>query len=151
MALFNFVSWCLVTISVVTLLWPLNIPLAALAYKVRRGYLPVPLERGEFWSRATLASLGLAGLTLVLLILNYALVEGAEFTPEQIQLVLLMIYLPAAVWFLFWSFALEDGIEAVGLFVLYILLPGLPLLLIGLLAGWWRVLHTVVPWLLIGS
>jgi len=148
-ALFKFVSWCLVTLSVVTLLWPLNIPLAALAYKVRRGYLPVPLERGEFWFRSTLASLGLAGMTLVLLVLNYALVEGAEFKPEQVQLILLMLYLPAAVWLLFWAFALEDGIEAVGLFFLYVLLPGLPLLLIGFLAGWWQALHAEAPWLLI--
>jgi hypothetical protein len=147
-ALFTFVSWCLTTIAAVTLIWPLNIPLVALAYKVRRGYQPVALERRAFWWRSTFAALSLAGLTLVLLILLYALVEGAEFRPYQVQLILLMAYLPAAVWILFVMFALEDMLEALSLFLLYILLAGLPLLLLGRLAGWWDKLGEEVPWLM---
>ena len=149
MALFYFVSWCLTIISVVTLLWPFNIPLAALAYKVRRGYQPIPLERGSFWWRSTFAALGLGGMSLIMLGLLYALVEGAEFKPEQVQIVLLMLYLPAAVWFVFWIFALEDMMEGLGLFLVYVLLPGLPLFLLGRWFGWWRGLAEGYPWLLI--
>jgi hypothetical protein len=147
-ALFKFVSWCLVAITVVTLMWPLNVPLAALAYKVRLGYRPIPLERNALWLRATFAALGLCGMTLVLLGLNYALVAGAELKPEQVQIVLLMLYLPAAVAYLFWIFAMEDMLDALGLFLLYILLPGLPLLLLGRLFGWWNTLGREAPWLL---
>ena len=151
MGLFLFVSWCLGVIAVVTLAWPLNIPLVALAYKVRLGYRPIPLERSAFWWRSTFASLGLAGITLVLLGLVYALVAGAELRPDQVELVLLLAYLPAAVWFLFWIYAMEDMLEALGVFLLYVFLPGLPLLLIGWLAGTWSKLAEEFPWLLLGS
>jgi hypothetical protein len=150
-ALFSFVSWCLTIIAVVTVIWPLNIPLAALAYKVRLGYRPLTMERRAFWWRCTFATLSLAGMTLVLLgpySLLYALVEGAEFKPNQVQLVLLMAYVPAAVWVMFIMFAYEDMLEALSLFLLYILLPGLPLLLFGNLTGFWDWLATQTPWLM---
>ena len=147
MALFNFVSWCLVTICAVTLLWPLNIPLIALAYKVRRGYEPIDLEPSALWWRSTFATLGLAGMSLVLLGLLYALVEGAELKPYQVQIVLLMLYLPAAVWYVCVLFAFDDLLDALSLFLLYVLLSGLPLLLIGRIAGWWTALADDLPWL----
>jgi hypothetical protein len=149
MPLFIFISWCLTTIGVVTLIWPLNIPLLALAYKVRLGYRAVPLSRAAFWWRSTFGSLGLAGMTVVLLGLLYTLVAGAEFTPQQVQLVLLMAYLPAAVWYLFWIFAMEDMFESLSVFLLYILLSGLPLLLIGRWLGWWESVAKDNSWLLI--
>ena len=149
MPLFIFVSWCLLTIGVVTLIWPLNIPLLALAYKVRLGYRPVPLARAAFWWRSTFGSLGLAGMTLVLMGLLYALVDGADFKPEQVELVLLMAYLPAAVWYLFWMFAMEDMLESLSVFLLYVLLSGLPLLLIGRWFGWWETVAKDYSWLLI--
>jgi hypothetical protein len=147
--LFIFISWCLTTIGVVTLIWPLNIPLLALAYKVRLGYRPVPLNKTAFWWRSVFGSLGLAGMTLVLMGLLYALVEGADFTPQQVQLVLLMAYLPAATWYLFWMYALEDMMEGLSVLLLYILLWGLPILLVGWLFGWWAALAKDYPWLLI--
>ena len=149
MPLFNFVSWCLLTIGVVTLIWPLNIPLLALAYKVRLGYRAVPLAKAAFWWRSTFGSLGLAGMTLVLMGVLYALVDGADFKPEQVQLVLLMAYLPAAVWYLFWMYAMEDMLESLSVFLLYILLSGLPLLLIGRWFGWWETVAADYKWLLV--
>ncbi len=147
MGVFGFFSWALVTVLAVTLLWPLNVPVAALAYKVRLGPQPVPLESREFWIRSTFAALGLAVLGLVLLGLTYVLVEAAELPPGPTQLLLVACYLPAAVWFVFWIFALEDLLQALGVFMLYVLLAGLPLLLLGRLFGVWARLHAAAPWL----
>ena len=83
-------------------------------------------------------------MTVVLMGLLYALVEGADFTPPQVQLVLLMAYLPAAVWYLFWMFAMEDMFESLSVFLLYILLSGLPLLLIGRWFGWWDLVFQLI-------
>jgi hypothetical protein len=141
-------SWTLAIVFVVTLLWPLNLPLAALAYKVRQGSAPIDMDGREFWVRCTLASLGMFGMGLVLLGLTYGLIEGAELPREMVEMVMLLVYVPAAAWFLFWVFALEDMLQALSLFLLYILLPGVPLLLIGWLTGAWRRLADAAPWLL---
>ncbi|HEV3261972.1 MAG TPA: hypothetical protein VG013_34295 [Gemmataceae bacterium] len=143
------VSWTLVMVAAVTVIWPLNIPLVALAYKVRHGGAPIPLETANFWARSTFASLGLCVLSLVLVGLVYALVRGAGMPPEIMDLMLLMAYVPAAVWFLFWMFALEDMLEGLSLFLLYILLPALPIFLIGRFTGLWQKLADGSPWLLI--
>jgi hypothetical protein len=59
-----------------------------------------------------------------------------------------LAYLPAGIGFLFWMLALEDMLQASSVFLLYILLPGLPLLLIGRLAGVWEAVKQSAPWLL---
>ena len=64
------------------------------------------------------------------------------------QLVLFMVYLPTAAWFVFWMFALEDLLQALSLYLLYVLLAGLPLLLLGRLIGFWSWLRHTAPWLL---
>src|SRR5262249_55561782 len=130
--IYRFVSWCLVTISLVTLIWPVNIPLLALAYRVRQGQQPVDMEAGEFWWRCSFGTLGLAGISLVLLGLNYCLVQMTGLPIGPVQLTLLLGYLPAAIGFLLWILALEDMLQAASVFFLYILLPGSLLLL----AGW---------------
>lgn len=151
MDLFSLVSWSLVTIAVVTLIWPVNILLMALACKVRQGTQPIPLEGGELAWRCTFATLGLAGFTLVLLGLVYFLVEVAEMPPGPVQLAVLMLYVPAGVGFLFWILALEDLLQALSVFLLYMLLPGLPLLLIGHLTHSWDSLRQAAPWLLVST
>jgi hypothetical protein len=45
--------------------------------------------------------------------------------------------------------AMEDMMESLSLFLLYILLSGLPLLLIGRWFGWWEAVARDYPWLLI--
>ena len=65
-----------------------------------------------------------------------------------IQLVLLAIYLPLAVLYLFWMLALEDMLQALSVFLLYVGLPGLPLLLLGWLFGLWTWLTANAPWLM---
>ena len=57
MELFNFCRLVLAVIVTVSV-WPVSVPLAALAYRVRLGPARVPFETSVFWARATFAGLG---------------------------------------------------------------------------------------------
>jgi hypothetical protein len=135
---YHFISVGLRIIAATTFFWPLTIPLAALAYRIRLGQRPMPLEPGPFWLRSTFASLGLALLTVIGLALWLVLVVFFELPPGPIEVVLFLVYIPAAVCYLFWMYALDDMLEALGIFLIYVLLPGLPLLLIAWLTGLWK-------------
>ena len=148
MDLFGFVGWLVAVVCAVTLAWPLNVPLMAFAYKVRRGSEPLDVEGSELWTRSALASAGPAGMSLALLALAYALVQGAELPRGPTLVVLLLAYLPAAVAYVSWCWGYDEFVDGLGLFLVYLLLPGLPLLLIGWLAGFWRPLADKAPWLL---
>jgi hypothetical protein len=124
---FELFRWGLIVLVSITALFPLNVPLAALAYKVRLGPAPVPMEPAAFWGRATLAALSLAGMTLVLIAVDRVLVN-VDVPAGVVHLALLMLYIPAAVWVLFRIFALDDALQGLSLLLLYVCLPGLPLL-----------------------
>jgi hypothetical protein len=117
--------------------WPLNVPLAALAYKIHRGPQPLGMERSELWIRATFAALGVALATLAMLGVDYALIRFAELPPGPIHLAAFAGYLPVAVWILFLFFALDDLLTALGLFVIYIYLPVAVLFVLNFLIGFW--------------
>jgi hypothetical protein len=139
---FKLAHWGLLAIAVVTVIWPLNIPLVALAYKARQGNKPIDMESGEFWLRSSFAALGLTVFTGIAIGLDYLLVVWAEMSAIAggLRLVLLMLYVPTAAAYLFWMFALEDFFQGLAVFFLDTLLPWLalflviylPLLLIGL-------------------
>ncbi len=152
MDLFAFVSWLLVLVAAVTLLWPLNAPLLWVACKLRVAGGKLDYEPGDFWWRCALGTLGLAGMSLVMLGLDYAVIVGGEFDQAQVRgivhLVLLLIYLAAAVAFLFWMLALEDFGQALAVLLLYLTPPGLVIFLAGWLFGLWRLLAQNAPWLL---
>ena len=148
MDFYSFFSWTLAVTAVVTLLWPLNIPLAALAYKVRLGNQPMPLEPRPFWIRSTFAALGLALASLVAIGLTFALARGAGFPIGPIHLVMVMLYLPVGVWYMFWMFEMEDLLGGLSVFFLYILLGAIPVLIFGWMFGFWRGLAQKAPWLL---
>jgi hypothetical protein len=145
--LFNFFRLMLAVIATVTIFWPVNVPVLALAYKVRLGQGTNPLEKGPFWTRSTFAALGLAGMSLVLVGLDWFLIKQFEFPAGPVHLLLFMVYVPPAVWYLFVLYAFEDLLQALGVFVLYIFLPGLPLLLIEKVFGFWRPLRYALDWL----
>jgi hypothetical protein len=114
-----------------TLLWPLNIPLMAAAYRVRLGQHPLPFEGTEFWVRSLFASLGMAVLGWVVVLLHLLLVRGIEVPPMMSLTIVLIIYVPIALPFLHWIMAFDEFVEAISLFLLYLLLPGVPFLLLG--------------------
>jgi hypothetical protein len=150
--LFNFANWVLVTIFAVTILWPINIPLLVLAFRVRLGTDKLPYdEPRELWWRAALGATGLFFLTLAFVVLAYLVNVGAELTGDTrgaVHLTLLLLYVPAAVGFLFWCFAFEDLGPALAVFLLYVGLPALPLLGLGWFFKFWKTLSSSAPWLL---
>ena len=91
--------------------------------------------------RCSFAALGLAGLSLVLIAFDYGLIASVQMPAGPVQLTLFLLYLPAAIGFLFWILGMDDVMNAASVFVLYILLPGLPLLLIGRIAHLWEKLQ----------
>lgn len=129
--LFGFAGWVLLLVLLITAIWPLNVPLLALAFKVSLGGKPLPFEASEFWWRTFLAGFGLAVLSLVIYFIAYLIVQGAELTEPQyrgaVHLVLLLLYVPAAVGFLWWSYAYDDLLGPLAVFCLYIMISGLPL------------------------
>jgi hypothetical protein len=147
--LFVLFSWCVLAITAATIFFPLNIGALALAYKLRQGHQALDLE--SFWLRATAAAIALFLLTGVMLVLAYGLVDSAELPKGPVHLVLFLAYVPLAVWLLFLLFALEDGLQAFSLFVLDIVVAGLPILLLIRITGWWQSLGSDLPWLGIPS
>jgi hypothetical protein len=128
---FLFFRWLLVVTASVSLLWPLNVLFAALACKVRTGQRPLDMESGAFWFRSTFAGLGLAVLAALALLLDHLLVRGGV-PPGVTHVIVVLLYTPAAVWFLFWIYALDEMPEGASVLVLFVFLPGLPLALL-----WW--------------
>jgi hypothetical protein len=149
--LFGFVSWVVLLTTAVTLFWPFNVPLVALAYRIRQGSRPLDIEPKELWIRATFASLALALLSAVMLGLLYTLIQSVGFPAGAVQFTLLMAYLAAAVGLLFWILALEDLLQAVSILLLYVLIPAIPVLLAGRLAHVWVAIRESSPWLLLPS
>src|SRR5262249_17080869 len=145
--LFQLVTWALAVLVAVTLYWPFTIPLFALAYKVRHGTDPLPHEPGPFWLRSTFAALGLALMSLLLLISNAYLVESFPESAGPIHLILLMILVPAGALYLFWMYAFEDFFQALSLLIVYLMMTGIPLLLIDRFVRFWHPVAGALTWL----
>jgi hypothetical protein len=146
-----FLAWSLVLIHGVALIWPINTLLMALAFKVQNGPAPVPFEARELWIRSTFAALGLAVLSLAFVGLAYLLVGHWELPGGPVHLVLLLVYLPAAVAHVFWMFALDDVLQALSITGIYILLPGAVLLGAAWWFKWFDKVKEQAPWLLTSS
>jgi hypothetical protein len=127
--LFREVRWLLILVVSISLYFPLNVPLAALAYRVQRGTKPIPLETGPFWTRSAFVALGLTILSYLTLGLDYFAVSWG-LPADVVHLVFLGLYLPVGVWYVFWMFELEEALEAFNILLIYVALPGLPLALI---------------------
>ena len=67
MEFFEFFRLSLIILITVSLYWPLTVPLAAAAYKVRIGAQEIPLSIVTFWVRSTVAALGMAVLSVALI------------------------------------------------------------------------------------
>jgi hypothetical protein len=130
----------LVVVVSVSILVPLNIPLAALAYKVHLGTRPMPMEPAPFWIRATFVALGLAAACVVLMFIDYWLVVFWGLPAGFVHGTMLMLYAAGGVWYMFWVFALDELMEGVSVFVIYLAIPGLLLaFLLMLNLRWWPV------------
>jgi len=135
---YYFLRGTLAWTATVAILWPFNILLAALAYKIRLGPNKNPLKPKEYWVRSGAVATVVAAITLVALVLDYVLAEEMDFPAGPVHLVVFMAYVPAAVWAIFVFFALEDLMQALSVFVIYIYLPVLVLYVLNEIIGFWQ-------------
>jgi hypothetical protein len=138
MELYYFVRGTLAWIATVAVLWPANVPVAALAYKMRNGPNAIPLPTREFWLRATLAALTIAVLLVVVVAIDYALTAEAELPAGPVHVAMLVVLVPIGMWLMFICFALEDLMQAAGVLVIYLCFPALVLYLANLIVPFWE-------------
>jgi len=133
---FEFFRKSLAWMATVAVLWPLNIPMAGLALKIRQGYKPIDMESEEYWWRCTFATLILEIITFAFIWADW-LLTGIELPPGPVHLMILLAYLGAASWLFFVFFALEDFFQAFGMVLIYLYVPMTVLFLLNLLTHWW--------------
>ena len=133
--------------ATVAVLWPVNIPLAGLAYKVRQGHKPIDME--AFWWRSTFATLILAAMTCGFVWLDYFLAGDTDLPSGPVHVVVICGYIGAASWLYFVFFALEDFFQGLGMVAIYFCIPMAVLFLLNLLTGWWNklLLNYALTWL----
>jgi hypothetical protein len=128
--------------ATVAVLWPLNIPLAALAFKIRQGRMPVEMEPDEWshGSRCTFAPLILAAITVAFFFVDNQLTQ-ADFPAGPVHMVVFFGYLATASWLFYVFFALEDFFQALGMVVIYFYVPMTVLYLFDFVTGRFRTGH----------
>jgi hypothetical protein len=136
--LYKFFWGALAWIATVAVLWPVNVPLIALAYKIQNGAKPISIDREELWYRSLFGAGMLALLTVGMIFLDYLIIDLGDFPPGPIHLVIFMAYVPAAAWLMVISFAYADLLEGLGVFIIYIGLPIAVLLLVNAILGIWN-------------
>jgi len=134
MEFFAFFRHLLIILIAVSLYWPLNVPLAALAYKVRLGTEPVPLPVVTFWVRSAAAALGMAVLSASLMGSDQFFTH-IGFPAGPVHLVMFLVYVPLGALWMYKVFQLEDGWEGLSTLLLFVFMPGLLLVLIRLAFG----------------
>lgn len=123
MPIYEFVRDSLIWMAAVALLWPLNAPMMGLAIKVLFGQQPIDMEDFEYWGRATLASLAIVVATAAMLLLDYFLAVTIELPSGLVHMVILPAYIAASAYMIFFVFNLEDYFQALGGFIIYVVLP----------------------------
>ena len=131
----DFFRQVLILLIIISLYFPINVLLAALAYKVRIGAKPVPLSITDFVLRSTVAALGMGVLSLSLMGFDKILTE-AGLPPGLVHMTMCLCFVPLKrLGWMFKAFALEDAWEGLSTLLLFIFLPGLVLVLVKLMAS----------------
>jgi hypothetical protein len=145
---YEYFRFNLAWLATIALLWPLNIPLAALAYKIRQGHAPISMEPQEFWLRCTFATLFLELVTIGTVGLDYFLAEDADLPAGVVHIVVFVGYGAVAWWLFFIMFALEDPFQGLSMFCIYLYLPMMVLFLVNKMFGLWNpLLNLALGWL----
>lgn len=145
MELYKFFWGALAWIATVACLWPVNVPVLALAYKIQQGTKPIDEDmRDELWYRATLGAFFLALATAGFIFLDYLFLDYTEFPAGPIHLVVFMAYVPAGAFILFYFLGYSDLLDGLGLFVIYIGLPLALLVVVNAVLGVWNPLLNFV-------
>jgi len=136
--LYRFFWGLLAWIATVAILWPVNVPMLALAYKIQNGPKPLTMEREDLWYRSIVAALFVAGITLGFVILDYLVVDWGDFPSGPIHLIIFLTYVPVAAWCLFVVFAYDDLLDGFSLLLIYLGLPIFALFLFNAVFGLWN-------------
>jgi hypothetical protein len=131
----NVIRQVLIFLVTISLYFPLNVPLAALAYRLRLGRKAMPLSRVGLWVRSTLAALGMGVLCISLMGFDRFLVD-AELKPGPVHLVMFLAFVPLGTWWMSRIFALNDMVEGLSTLLLYVFIPGLVLVIVKLTTGY---------------
>lgn len=138
MELFSFFRGLFAWMATIGILWPLNIPLAALAYKIRNGPKELDIESDELWTRSTFASLVMALVTVAFVWLDWYIVDSMEFPSGIVHMVMVMGYIPAGMWIMTLFFGFGDLLDGLSTFTLYVMLPIMVLWTVNQILGVWN-------------
>jgi hypothetical protein len=103
--------------------------LVAIAFKLYWGYRPLPFDFGEFAWRSGLAGIGLTVANLVGLG-AFRLLAWFGLDPIAAIITAGLIQFPLAAAVIFWLYGLEEGLEGVGICLIYTLACGSVLFLL---------------------
>lgn len=155
MELYQFTRQALIWTAIIAALWPLNIPLAVLAHKVRLGgrESETDIDSDEVWPRAALGTLIAALMTLAVVALDWWIVASSDFPAGIVHLITFSVFVVLGTYIFRLYFALDDPFEALSLWTLYLGLPIVPMLILhGIFGVWGWPLRYVGTWLVpVGS
>jgi hypothetical protein len=124
MELYLFVWGTLAWTIAIAALWPLNIPLAWLAYRIWHGNKPIDEEmQDELWRRSSYGAAAIAAAAWSVLVLDYVLASWAELPAGLVHMVLLLSLLSFAAWLMMLFFAMEDFFSGLNILMIYLYLP----------------------------
>jgi hypothetical protein len=138
MELYNFFWGALAWVATFAILWPVNVPLLAMAYKIQNGAKPLTIEQDELWYRSAVGAGILAFMTVGFVFLDYFFIDWIGLPPGPIHLVIFMAYVPAGAYGMLISFAYAELMDGLGVLIIYIGLPVLVLFLINAMVGIWE-------------
>jgi hypothetical protein len=139
--LYLFFHGALAWIATVAILWPINIPMLALAYRIHNIPEQYAIEPEElWWPRATGGAFCIAILTVAAVALDYVMVDWGEVPAGPAHLVVFMAWVPAATWILFIWFAYTDVFEGLSLLIIYLGIPIFVLIVLNAIFGFWNFL-----------
>jgi hypothetical protein len=134
--IFEFCRAALAWMTTVAVLWPVNAPMAALAFRIWRETKQTDIEGSELWIRAFLASGALALLMVGFVLVDWLLADVAEITSGPIHLVILIGFIALASLVVQYLFSLDDYFEGLSLVIVYLFLPLFVLFVLNALLGW---------------
>lgn len=135
MDIFQFFWGALAWTAAVALFWPVNIAMAALAFRIWRETRDTDIEGSELWIRSALASFTVAVVAVAFVLLDWVLADLAEFPAGIVHLAIFVGFLAVASWAMLYMFSLEDFFAGLSLAVIYLFLPAIALFLLNALFG----------------
>lgn len=147
MDIYEFFRWNLAWVSTIGILYPINMAMGVLAFRVQKGN-KIDMPQRELWYRSSIASFLIACVTAGVLIVDYLVTNDTGIPPGPIHLVFFAIFVGLCWWILFYFFGFEEPFEGLSMVLLYLYLPIFVLWPINKLTGLWNpLLNLTAAWL----